>query len=259
MCGQKGRRFFIVNSRSKFTSFIKKYIAWYEDSKRIYNLSNWHLYQLSYNHTVDLLNRLAERFGNVFTLSEQEITEIESTHDRWVEILLSLYLKGYISLQPKSVSLITREHILIDPPVFSIEITRLKPLKVGKSLLEEYCGIQIADNDDVSYKGYPVAMNKSSRYFKLLKYLVRALGAERKVKDLPQSLLTALFVKNKTKDKQKTSDSIQRLQLTANYIKNDIFKPAAKQYKFTIDFDICCGKENVSLQPISKKSLRKNQ
>lgn len=253
---RSGVGFLIVSNRAEFTKFIKKYIAWYEAGKEMYNPSNCHLYQLSYNHTVELLNRLSARFGKSFILTENELAEIESEHDRWIEILLSLHLKGYISIQPRVVSIITREHILIDPPAFSIEITILKPLEVGAKVLNSYCGIQITDKHEVFYKGYSISMKPNARYFKFLEYLVASKGQPRTPNNLPNSLVKAHFVKTKHNNKQETSSVVERFQQMGNYIMKEIFEPIAKQYGFTIDFVIRCGKENVSIQPIDEKSLR---
>lgn len=242
---RRGQGFFIVNNRSEFTKFIKKYIAWYESGKGIYNPSNAHLYKLSYNHTVELLNQLAARFGNSFTLSGNELSEIESKHDRWVEILLSLHLKGYISIQPRFVSIITHEHIFIDPPEFSIGITILKPLEVGAKMLDSHCGIQITENKEVFYKGYPIAMDPDTLYFKLLLCLVFYKGNPQTVNDISDDLKKA---DSENSHANKHSADMALIQQHRVYLLKK-FEQAAETYSFSVDFVIHCSVKDISIQP----------
>lgn len=175
---------FIKENEQQFNDFMQAYINSYQNST-IYNRNNYLSFELSLKETIGFLQKMQNELGKSFSITEELVEKLEENKIRWIEILIYLYINGYIDIknvridfkvnnQSKPEDYVTAElsfYLL----VFINDI-----LNIDKNVKLEFLGIQILQDNTIRFvydgKKTIIPFKYNGKIFRFLELLIKNHG-----------------------------------------------------------------------------------
>lgn len=197
----------LKNNYSEILAFANKYVEAYKNGslqsrKRILSFTS------SEKEVYTYLENEQNDCGNVFPITDTNLP----TGTRFYEIILYLYLEGFIEIET------------IDSEYFYIKIKILKPLPK-----KQYLGITLDTEDNLYYKGKKLPIAKPSKEFKLLKALVEGQGKIDKVQ-----FAKDLGYKITSRNKKTTLTQLKEFRNKTSSLFKAVLNKISKQNRFKI-------------------------
>lgn len=183
---------FIKEDKQEFNEFIREYINSYQNNT-ICNRNNYLSFELSLKETIDFLQKMQNELGKSFSITEELVENLEKNKIRWVEILIYLYINGYIDIknvridfkvnnQSKPEDYVTAElsfYLL----VFINDI-----LNIDKNVKLEFLGIQILQDNTIRFvydgKKTIIPFKYNGKIFRFLELLIKNHGSNATLKQV---------------------------------------------------------------------------
>ena len=175
---------FIKENEQQFNDFMQAYINSYQNSI-IHNSNNYLSFELSLKETIDFLQKMQNELGKSFSITEELVESLEKNKIRWVEILIYLYINGYIDIKDARIDFKVKnqskpEDYITAKLSFSLLVFINDILNIDKNVKLEFLGIQVLKDDTIRFvydgKKTIIPFKYKGKNYIFLKFLIKNRG-----------------------------------------------------------------------------------